>query len=122
MNIANISILGNRIAFYLIVFFAGIVVLLATGGVALAFMLGGVICPIGGLVKLAGSLLGYNVPIRLFDIDSLHMPPALGLLLSVILGIALFFTGKAVWKVTRKYIVWIVETKRNMLGNEEAQK
>ena len=122
MDKTNFSAIGNRITFCLIAFFTGIVVLPATGGVALALMFGGVICPIGGLVKLIGSLLGYDVPISLFDIGSFQMSPLLGFLLSAVLGIALFFAGKAVWKVTGKYIAWIGETKRNMLGNEEAQK
>ena len=49
MNKANV--LGNKIAFYLIAFFTGIIALPAMGGMALAFMLGGVICPIGWLKK-----------------------------------------------------------------------
>lgn len=46
MNQKNTSSLANGIAFYLIAFFTGIVVLPATGAVGLALMFGGVVCPI----------------------------------------------------------------------------
>lgn len=85
-------------------------------------MLGGVIGPIGGLVKLIGTLLGYDVPVSLFDIGSFHMPLVLGLLLSVAVGIALFFAGKACWKVTKKYLVWICKMKQNMPENKGGTK
>lgn len=77
---------------------------------------------IGGLVKLIGTLLGYDVPVSLFDIGSFHMPLVLGLLLSVAVGIALFFAGKACWKVTKKYLVWICKMKQNMPENKGGTK
>lgn len=95
-------------------------ILPATGAVGLALMFGGVICPIGGLVKLIGALFGYDLPVSLFDIGSFHMPLALGLLLSVVVGIALFFAGRASWKVTKKYLAWICKMKQNMLEKKEA--
>lgn len=105
----------RRIAFYLLAFFTGIIVLPATGGVALALMFGGAICPIGGLVKLIGSMLGFDLPISLFDIGAFHLSPALGFPLAVIFGIALYVGGRAVWKVLRKYLAWIGHMKRDML-------
>lgn len=105
----------DRILFYIIAFFTGIVVLPATGGVAFALILGSVICPIGGLVKLIGSVLGYHVPISLFDIGGFHMPLVLGFILSIVFGIALFIAGRALWNVTRKYLVWIGEMKKSMI-------
>ncbi|MDO4487244.1 MAG: hypothetical protein Q4C46_11755 [Bacillota bacterium] len=96
---SKLNAVGSRIIFYIITFFTGIVVLPATTGVAFAFTLGGVICPIGGLIKLLGSAIGYDVPISLFDIGGFHMPIALGFLLSVALGIALFCAGNAMLEV-----------------------
>lgn len=58
----------------------------------------------------------------LFDIGSFKMPLALGLLLSVGVGIALFFTGKACWKVTKKYLAWICKMNQNMLENKGGTK
>ena len=119
MNHKNITSLANRIAFYLIAFFTGIVVLPATGAVGLALMFGGVVCPIAALIKLIAAILGFDVPISLFEIGSFHIPLALGFILAVILGFSLLFAGKHLWKLTRKYITWIVSMKRNMLGHQE---
>ena len=119
MNHKNITSLANRIAFYLIAFFTGIVVLPATGAVGLALMFGGVVCPISALIKLIAAILGFDVPISLFEIGSFHMPLAAGFILAVILGFSLFFAGKYLWKLTRKYITWIVSMKQKMLGHQE---
>ena len=119
MNHENITSPANRITFYLIAFFTGIVVLPATGGVGLALMFGGVACPVAALIKLIAVILGYDVPISLFDIGSFHIPLAVGFLLAVILGFLLLFAGKYLWNLTRKHIAWIVSLKRNMLGQQE---
>ncbi len=115
MNHKNITSLANRIAFYLIAFFTGIVVLPATGAVGLALMFGGVVCPIAALIKLIASILGLDVPISLFEIGSFHLPLAVGFILAVLLGVLLFFAGRYLWKLCRRYVAWIVSMKRNML-------
>ena len=76
MNHNNITSLTNRIAFYLIAFFTGIVVLPATGGVGMALIFGDAACPIAALIKLIAEILGYDVPISLFEIGSFHLPLA----------------------------------------------
>lgn len=119
MNHKNITSLANRITYYLIAFFTGIVVLPATGAVGLALMFGGVVCPIAALIKLLAGILGFDVPISLFEIGSFHLPVAVGFLLAVILGLLLLFAGKYLWKLTRKYIAWIVRLKQDMLGKQE---
>ena len=122
MNHKNITSLANRIAYYLIAFFTGIVVLPATGAVGLALMFGGVVCPIEALIKLIGGILGFDVPISLFEIGSFHLPMAVGFILAVILGFLLLFAGRYLWKLTRQYITWIVGMKQNMLGQQEENK
>lgn len=116
MKHKNVTSLANRIAFYLIAFFTGIVVLPATGAVGLALLFGGAVCPIAALIKLISVILGFDVPIRLFEIGSFHLPLAMGFILAVILGLLLLFAGKYLWNLTRKYITWIVSLKRTMLG------
>lgn len=118
MKKSNTPPIINGILFYVIAFFTGIVVLPATGGVGFALLLCSVICPIGGVVKLIGSVLGYQVPISLFDIGGFHIPLVLGFILSIVLGIAMFIAGRVLWNVTRKYLVWIGEMKRNMMINQ----
>lgn len=119
MNHKNITSLANRITYYLIAFFTGIVVLPATGAVGLALMFGGAACPIAALIKLLAGILGFYVPINLFEIGSFHLPVAVGFLLAVILGLLLLFAGKYLWNLARKYITWIVSLKQNMLGKQE---
>ena len=115
MKHENITSLANRITFYIIAFFTGLVVLPTTGAVGLAFMFSGVVCPIAALIKLIGEILGFDVPIILFEIGSFHLPLAVGVLLAVVLGLLLLFAGKYLWNLTRKYIAWIVGLKRTML-------
>lgn len=115
----NTASLANRIAFYLTAFFTGIVVLPAAGGVGLALMFGGIVCPVAALIKLIAAMLGYDVPISLFDIGSFHVPLAVGFLLAVVLGFFLLFAGRYLWRLTRKYIAWIVRLKQKMLGYAE---
>lgn len=119
MNHKNVTSLANRIAFYLIAFFTGIIVLPATGAVGLALMFGGAVCLIAALIKLLAEILGFDVPISLFEIGSFHLPLAVGFILAVILGLLLLFAGKYLWKLTRKYIAWIVRLKQDMLGKQE---
>lgn len=119
MNHKIIPSLANRMAFYLIAFFTGIVVLPATGAVGLALMFGGVVCPIAALIKLIAAIWGFDVPISLFEIGSFHLPLAVGFILAVILGFLLFFAGKYLWNLTRTYLTWIVSMKQNMLGCQE---
>ena len=97
----------------------GIVVLPATGAVGLALMFGGAVCPIAALIKLLAGILGFYVPINLFEIGSFHLPVAVGFLLAVILELLLLFAGKYLWNLARKYINWIVSLKQNMLGKQE---
>lgn len=113
----NSDSLARRIAFYFTAFFTGIVVLPVAGGVGLALMFGGIVCPTAALIKLIAAMLGYDIPISLFDIGSFHIPLAVGFLLAVVLGFFLLFAGKYLWRLTRRYIAWIVSLKHNMLGH-----
>ena len=82
-------------------------------------MFGGVVCPIAALIKLIGGILGFDVPISLFEIGAFHLPLAVGFILAVILGLLLLFAGKYLWNLTRKYIAWIIRLKQKMLGQQE---
>lgn len=82
-------------------------------------MFGGVICIVALLLKLLCFCFGYNLPISMWDIPGVSIHPILGFILTVAVGIALFFAGKKLWKVTKKYIAWINEKKHKMLGNKE---
>ena len=85
----------------------------------MALIFGDAACPIAALIKLIAEMLGYDVPISLFDIGSFHMPLALGCILSVILRVFLLFVGKYILKLARRYITWIVSLKHTMLGHQE---
>lgn len=119
MKHKNIISLFNRIIFYLIAFFTGIIVLPAAGGVGLALMFGGVACPVAALIKLIAAMLGYDLPISLFETGSIHLPLAVECILGVILSLLLLLAGKYLWNLARKYIAWIVSLKGTILGQQE---
>lgn len=116
MNYRNMA---HQIAFYMIVFFTGTVVLPATGAVGLALMFAGVLCPIAALIKLIAAMLGYDIPISLFDIGNFHPPLAVGFLLALIIGLLLLFAGRYLLKLTNKYITWVKSLKETMLRKQE---
>ena len=116
MNYRNMA---HQIAFCLMAFSTGIVVLPVTGAVGLALMFAGAVCPIAVLVRLISGMLGYDIPISLFDIGNFHPPLAVGFLLALIIGLLLLFAGRYLLKLTNKYLAWIKSLKETMLRKQE---
>ncbi|MGM9941177.1 MAG: hypothetical protein ACI32N_04210 [Bulleidia sp.] len=119
MNYQNITYIIDRITFCLIVFFTGIVVLPATGAVGAALMVGGIICPIGALIKLIAALPGYDIPISLFEIGSYHIPVAAAFIPAVVCGMVLIAIGRFFLELTGRYIRWIVSVRKRMLEAQD---
>ena len=105
----------SSIKFYIIVFFTGIIVLPATGAVGIALMFGGIICVIGSFLKLFSIIFGFSFPISLFEVGTFNLPIGLSFILAIILGVALYIIGKYLFKLTQRYISWIVSLKLKML-------
>lgn len=88
------------IAFYSLAGLGGICVLPVTSICAAAFLFSGAVCPLAGIVKLVGMLLGFNMDWIGFQFGSYSVGPFATLLLSILLGAILFFAGWLCWKLT----------------------
>ena len=64
-------------------------------------------------------MLGYDIPISLFDIGNFHPPLAVGFLLALVIGFLLLFAGRYLLKLTNKYITWVKSLKETMLRKQE---
>ncbi len=84
--------------------FSGLFVIPCLGILAPALMICGVISPIAGLVKLAGHIIGREVPYIMFQFGSVTLSPWAAFPASVILGILLFLLGKGAWKLLLRYM------------------
>ena len=72
--------------------------------------------PVGGLIKLLGFLLGFDVPFAFMSINGYELHPLLAFPVAIALGILLFFAGKAIWKSVIKYIRKVSTAKRKLEG------
>ena len=88
------------IAFYSLAGLGGICVLPVTSICAAAFLFSGAVCPLAGIVKLVGMLLGFNMDWIGFQFGSYSVGPFATFLLSILLGAILFFAGWLCWKLT----------------------
>lgn len=95
------------IAFYSLAGAGGMLVLPITSISGVAFMVSGVICPVAGVVKFAGGLLGYEVPQIQFMIGNYTAGAAASLPISIVLGVLLFAAGWWLWKLTIHLVKWM---------------
>lgn len=79
-------------------------VLPITSVLAAALMFSGVVSPLAGILKYAASLAGFDLPFIVFQFGSYTASPAMALVLSVVMGVLLFWAGRGLWKLT----VWLV--------------
>lgn len=104
----NHDIRWNRIlmtfAFCSLVGFSGLFVVPTLGILAPVLMLCGVICPVAGLIKLIGHIIGREVPFIMFQFGSVTLSPWLAFPASAIIGILLFLLGKGSWHLLLRYL------------------
>lgn len=75
-----------------------------TGMLSCGLLLGGIISPIGGIIKLVGFLLGFDIPFIMFQIGSYTAHPLAVFPLSVLFGLLFFLAGRGLWRLTIKYV------------------
>jgi len=71
---------------------------------SIAFMIGGVITPIGGIIKFVGYLMGYDIAGITIEMGAFTPSPMQFLPISIVIGVLMFWLGKVLWKLTIKYI------------------
>ncbi|MFG6383947.1 MAG: DUF1700 domain-containing protein [Lachnospiraceae bacterium] len=101
-------------SFYGLTGFSGMFILPSLGIIAPIFLFCGIITPIAGLLKFICFLFGYNLPYIMFQFGSFTLHPALGFLLSIIIGIIFILLGKGAWKLLLHYIKTVSKTKQEL--------
>ncbi len=84
--------------------FSGLFVIPVLGILAPVLMICGVISPIAGLIKLAGHIIGKEVPYIMFQFGSVTLSPWAAFPVSIIFGAVLFLLGKGAWKLLLRYM------------------
>lgn len=102
------------IVFYCLVSLTGIIILPTLGIIAPVFILCSFICPIGGIIHLISGIFNFNLPIVSFQFENVILNPFLGFVLSIMIGIILYFIGKACWKILLLYINQVKKVKDNL--------
>lgn len=98
--------LSAVIAFYSMAGAVGVCVLPVTSICAAAFLLSGALCPLAGVVKFVGALLGFEMPYIGIQLGSYSAGPGLVLVLSVVMGAVVMAAGWLLWKLT----VWLIRS------------
>lgn len=98
--------LSAVIAFYSMAGAVGVCVLPVTSICAAAFLLSGALCPLAGVVKFVGALLGFEMPYIGIQLGSYSAGPGLVLVLSVVMGAVIMAAGWLLWKLT----VWLIRS------------
>ena len=88
-----------------------IFVLPITSVLACGLLLSDIIAPIGGIIKLVGFLLGFDVPFVMFQFGSYTAHPLAAFPLSVLFGLLFFLAGKGLWWLTIKYVKALSQSK-----------
>lgn len=104
----------STIIFYCLVCLTGIVILPTLGIIAPVFIICAFICPIGGIIHLISGIFNLNLPIVSFQFGNITLNPFLGFVLSIIIGIILYFIGKGCWKLLLLYINKVKKVKESL--------
>lgn len=105
---------GAVFAFYSYAGVIGMFVLPIISILAIAFMISGVITPIGGIIKFVGYLMGYDIAGITIEIGTFTPSPMQFLPISIVIGVLMFWLGKVLWKLTIKYIHAISQKKKKL--------
>ena len=101
-------------SFYTLTSLSGMFVIPCGTVLAGGLMLCGIISPIGGLIKLLGFFLGFDVPFVMFYINDWEPHPLLIFPISIVFGCLIFLLGKITWKAVIGYIRKVSNTKRKL--------
>lgn len=92
----------KTILFYISTFFSGIIIVPTLGMIAPTFILGGIIVPLSELLKLSGHIFKFDVPFINIELGSINLNPILTFILSIVIGLALYFLGISALRLLKK--------------------
>ena len=110
--------LSAVIAFYSLAGACGMFVLPITSICGITFMASGILCPIAGIIKFAGHLIGYEIPEITIIIGSYTASAFTVLPLSILIGAILFVVGTLFWKLTIIMIKSMIKSRKKLNDNE----
>ncbi|MBT2292143.1 DUF1700 domain-containing protein [Paenibacillus albidus] len=93
---------------------SGMILLPFISTLSIAFMIGGIITPIGGIIKFAGYLMGYDIAGITIEMGAFTPSPIQFLPISIVIGVLMFWLGKVLWKLTIRYIRAISPKKKTL--------
>lgn len=93
---------------------SGMILLPFISTLSIAFMISGIITPIGGIIKFVGYLMGYDIAGITIEMGAFTPSPIQFLPISIVIGVLMFWLGKVLWKLTIKYIHAISPKKKTM--------
>ncbi|MEK3748070.1 DUF1700 domain-containing protein [Paenibacillus sp. FSL E2-8871] len=91
---------------------SGILLLPFISTLSIALMIGGVITPIGGILKFVGQHMGFDIGGITIEMGAFTPSPMYSLPISIVIGVLMFWFGKVLWKLTIKYIQAISQKKK----------
>ncbi len=101
-------------AFYSLVGFSGMVVIPCLGIIAPTFIVCGIIAPILGAVKMIDYIFTLNIPyvenIRIFLGGIVEFNPIIEFIISLIIGVLIYWAGRGAWKLLMLYCKRISKT------------
>lgn len=100
----SLSRLGAVAAFCGLAGLGGIFVLPFTSLLAAGLLLGGVLAPAAGFIKLGAALVGFDLPFIMFQFGSYTAPPAAAFALSVGTGALLLLAGRGLWRCSVRMV------------------
>jgi uncharacterized membrane protein len=103
-------------SFYSLVSLSGMFIIPCGTVLAGGLIVCSIVGPVGGLIKLLGFLLGFDVPFYYMAINDYELHPLLAFPVAIALGVLLFFAGRAIWKAVIRYIRTVSNTKRKLDG------
>lgn len=109
------SRLGALAAFYSLTGLGGMFVLPVTVTMAVMLMLCGVLAPVAALVKLLASLVSIDLPFIVMQLGPYTPSPVMAFPIAVLMGLLLFWGGRACWRFTLWFVRTIGEKRRSLL-------
>lgn len=104
------------ISFYGLTGLSGMFLLPCGAVLSIGLIVSGIIAPIAGSIKAIGFIFGIEVPFIVFQLGTITLHPFIGFILSILMGILFFFSGKAIWRLILKYIEAVSKTKKLYIG------
>ena len=100
------------ITYWSVVGFTGMFVLPILGILAPTFILGGIICVFGGVFKVIGTFLGYDMSFIIVQFAGRSFGPFMTLVISLFMGALFAGLGFVSWQLLKAYIAKVSDTKR----------